>query len=275
MRVSEQRIEELAGELWEAERTRRPIAPLSHTSPELGDEEAYAIQLANVARSKKAGRRLVGYKVGLTSREAQKQFGVFEPDFGHLYDSMHVLDGACVDLTRLIQPKIEGEIALVLGEDLSGPGITMASALRAVDFVTGAVEIVDSRIRDWKIRAVDTIADNGSSALFALSGAKVPLERIDLPTIGMCLAKNGETLVTGAGAAVLGNPVAALVFLANQLARQGLSLHAGDTVLSGSLGSMLSVAADDVFSCSFLSLGTVRVRFTGDAARPATGKGAP
>jgi 2-keto-4-pentenoate hydratase len=250
----------LANRLHEAETSRQPVPPLSAEFPEMGEEDAYSVQNLNAVRSISHGDRLVGYKIGLTSREAQRHFKVFKPDYGHLFDRMCVLEDTEVALGSLIQPKIEGEIAFVLGRDMRGPGLTIVDALNAIDYATVSMEIIDSRIQNWKISAVDTIADNGSSALYVLGGKRTPIANLDFAHLGMNLSRNGEILVTGAGAAVMGNPLSAVVFLANELARQNKGLLAGEVVLSGSLAGMLTMNHGDVFTCEIRSLGKVSVR---------------
>jgi len=267
MSLSQTVLHEMADRLHDAEKNRIPIEPLTSAYEGFEEENAYSVQNINAARAAREGKRLVGYKVGLTSREAQRQFNVFRPDYGHLFDSMAVLEETPIQLSGLIQPKIEGEIAFILGKDLKGPGVTIVDALNAVDYAVNAVEIVDSRIRDWKISAPDTIADNGSSALFVLSGLRKRIESLDLPSIGMAFSQNGEVRVTGAGAAVMGNPLSAVVFLANELGRMDKSLLAGEVVLSGALSSMLSIAPGDVFACEMHGLGRLNLRFAGKDAR--------
>lgn len=265
MRMTQQSIAQIATELREAERTRTPISPLSDRYPDLNVESAYGIQLANAMTQMKHGQRLIGYKVGLTSREAQKHFGVFEPDFGHLFDSMVVAEEGEVDLTKLIQPKIEGEIAFILSRDLKGPGVTVVDVIEAIDCVLPALEIIDSRIKDWKIKASDTIADNGSSALCVLGGKKTKLSDLNLPFLGMALYANGHVMATGAGAAVLGNPLNAVVFLANELGKNDRSLMAGELILSGSVSGMIRMKPKDSYECEFHKLGRVAIRTEGEA----------
>lgn len=259
--LSQAQLHEMADLLFEAERTLVPVAPLTATYPELDEEHAYSVQVINAGRAVRAGRRQVGYKIGLTSREAQRQFKISQPDYGHLFDSMAVLEDGEIDLSTLIQPKIESEIAFVLGKDLKGPSVTIVDALDAVEYAVAALEIVDSRIRDWKISAADTIADNGSSALFVLSGHRRRLDGLDLPSVGMALHRNGEVMVTGAGAAVMGNPLSAVVFLANELGRLDKPLLAGEVILSGALSSMITVQPGDAYLAEFGGLGKVGVRF--------------
>jgi 2-oxopent-4-enoate hydratase len=257
--MSEARLQNLADKLFEAEKSRTPIDPLS-ADAKLSLEDAYGIQLRNAARQLHHGGRLVGYKIGLTSREAQKQFGVFEPDFGHLFESMAVLEDGELVLSELIQPKIEGEIAFLLARELKGPGVTALDALLAVDSALVCMEIVDSRIANWKIKGVDTIADNGSSSRFVVGARRVSLKNLDLPLLGMALSKNGEVQATGAGAAVMGNPLNAVAFLANELAKFDRGLLPGQVVLSGAVSAMLPVKAGEFYTCEMAKLGKVTVR---------------
>ena len=250
-------LQEIAEKLDRAEATLVPIEPPSENYPGMEMRDAYQIQWINASRAVRAQRLLLGYKVGLTSLEAQKHFKVFEPDYGHLFDHMVISEEKPIDLSRLIQPKIEGEIAFVLGKDLKGPGISVAEAMRAIDHVTASFEIIDSRIRDWKISALDTIADNGSSALYMLSGKKNKLDNLDLPHLGMALCRNNEVQVTACGAAVMGNPLNAVVFLANQLALHDRGLLAGEVILSGSLGGMIPMKEGEHYSLEIQGLGRV------------------
>jgi 2-keto-4-pentenoate hydratase len=248
----------------EAERKTTPIAALSKQVPDITKEEAREIQELNVGRKMRLGHRVVGYKIGLTNREAQKHFNVFEPDMGHLFDSMSGMHQGEIDLTQLIQPKIEGEIAFVLGRDLRGPGITIADALDAVDSVFVALEIIDCRYDSWRITHPDLIADNGASGRFVLAPIRKRLRNLDLGSVGMALSQNGEVMTTGAGSAVMGNPVEALVFLANELGKRSRHLHAGEIILSGAVTGMLSVSPGDSFTCEAANLGQVSIRFTGE-----------
>ena len=253
---------DLAAELLQAEKKVSPIEPLSERDKSLDLEGAYRIQMQNVKSGESNGRVLTGYKIGLTSREAQSHFNVFEPDFGHLFGDMAVPTDGELNLSQLIQPKIEGEIAFVLEHELKGPGVTSAQAIRAVAGAMVSMEVVDSRIKDWKIKAVDTIADNGSSARFILSNEIIPLDQLDLANAGMALSCNGEVQLTASGAAVMGHPINALVFLANELGSRGIGLQPGQVILSGSLGGMISLRENDYYQCEVLGLGSVRVKTT-------------
>lgn len=250
----------LANRLHEAETSRQPVPPLSQEYPDMALEDAYSIQNLNAVRSISHGDRLLGYKIGITSRAAQLHFKLSKPDYGHLFDRMVVMEETEIALNTLIQPRIEGEIAFVLGRDMRGPGLTIVDALNAIDYATVAMEIIDSRIQNWKISATDTIADNGSSALFVLGGKRTPIHNVDFTSLGMNMSRNGEILVTGSSAAVMGNPLSAVVFLANELARQNKGLLAGEVVLSGSLAGMLPMAAGDIFTTEIRSLGRTMIR---------------
>ena len=263
MALSQPQLLEIADKLDKAEATCQPIPPLVETYSALEEKDAYQIQWMVASRALRAQRHLLGYKIGLTSLEAQKHFRVFEPDYGHLFDSMSINEDSEIDLSQLIQPKIEGEIAFVLGKDLRGPGITPAQVMRAIDYVTTSFEIIDSRIQNWKITARDTIADNGSSSRFVLSGMKRRLEGLSLPHLGMALYKNNDVVVTGSGAAVMGNPLNAVAFLANTLAKHDRGLLEGQVILSGSIGGMVTMQAGDHFSVEIQKLGRVSVRCKG------------
>jgi 2-keto-4-pentenoate hydratase len=200
-------------------------------------------------------------KVGLTSRAMQNLLGVNEPDYGHLTDSMLLLEGEICSLDELNQPKVEGELAFCLKKPLKGPGATIADVYNATGWVVPAIEIVDSRIKDWKIKLVDTIADNGSSAKLVLGGRMTKIEDIDMQLIGMTLEKNGEILSTGTGAAVWGNPAAAVVWLVNKLAEFDIGLEEGNIILSGAVTAAETAISGDSFTIRFQGMGSVTVKF--------------
>ncbi|HEY0613237.1 MAG TPA: fumarylacetoacetate hydrolase family protein [Candidatus Elarobacter sp.] len=252
----------LAAALEAAERDGVQIAPLI-ASVAFDARTAYAIQRETARRRIARGDARVGMKVGLTSEPMQRMLGVDEPDFGHLFASMRVEDGASFPIAELLQPRVEAEIAIVLKSELRGPGVTDADVLAACDYVAPALEIIDSRIRDWKISLSDTIADNGSSARFVIGAARVAPAGIDLPAIAMTFTKNGETIGTGLGSAVLGSgPLRAVAWLANTLADTGLVLAAGDVVLPGALSAAVPAAAGDTFRATFTAgLGDTTVSF--------------
>jgi 2-keto-4-pentenoate hydratase len=258
-------ITKAAEMLLEAYRSRVPIAPLTETFGDFTIEQAYQIQLHQVDSWRRDGRTIKGHKVGLTSAAMRRQIGVEESDYGHLTDAMFHLDAAPIDLGHYLQPRIEPETAFVLGRDLAGPGVTAADAAAAVDFVLPALELIDSRIRDWKITLPDTVADNASSGGVVLGSKPSPLAGLDLALAGCLLAKNGRIVDTGAGGAVLGHPLNALVWLANTIAAQGVALRAGDVVLPGSITASIPVAPGETVTATFAGLGTVTATF---AAKP-------
>jgi 2-oxopent-4-enoate hydratase len=254
--------QDLAVELWEADRSAKPVAPLTERYPDLVIEDAYAVQTLNIERRTAAGQRIIGRKVGLTSLPMQRMLGVDEPDFGVLTDEMVVEDGDLIDLGRLVQPRVEAELAFVMAEDLAGPGVTTARALAAIEGALPAVEIVDSRVADWKIKLVDTVADNASSGLMVLGGRMRPVRDLDLRLLGVVVSRHGQMIDSGAGAAALGNPARCVAWLANTLGAFGEGLRAGDVVLPGAVHKMVAVAPGDVFRAEFAHLGAVTVRFS-------------
>jgi 2-keto-4-pentenoate hydratase len=246
--------------LYKAARTRTPVPPLTDSHPDMTVADAYAVQTALCERLLADGDRVVGYKLGLTSAPMQQMFGVDEPDYAPVLASGVVDDGGVVDCGRFIQPKAEAEIALVLDRPLTGPGVTALEAARAVAGATAAIEIVDSRIQDWKIKLPDTIADMASSGAVVLSSRLVPLEEVDVRLVGMMVSRNGQLAGTGAGAAALGNPVRALSWLANTLAPYGVTLEAGRFVMTGALHAAFPAGPGDVVRAEFDRLGSVTVR---------------
>lgn len=261
MALSTSTIDELGDELYAAWRARRTVQPLTDRISGITVDDAYRIQLRTIARRVAEGERHVGKKIGLTSKPVQNLFGVSQPDFGHLLSGMAYNDGATIPAADFIQPKGEGELAFLLRRDLAGPGLTNADVLAATDCVLPCFEIVDSRIRDWKIKVQDTVADNGSSAAFVVGDSAVDPSRIDLTTVGMVLEKNGELIGTGAGAATLGNPVNAVTWLANALGAYGIVLKAGELILAGSLSIMFPIAAGDSLRMSLGRVGSASCRF--------------
>lgn len=246
--------------LFDAEATRKSIPPLTEADGSLSIDDAYAIQLDNVSRATAMGHVISGKKIGLTSSGIQQQFGVSEPDYGHLFRSMEC-PGGDVDTARLMQPKIEGELAFVLQSDLTGGKVTPEDVLNATEYVAAAFEIVDSRIADWRIKLPDTIADNASSGRYILGDVRLSPKELDLPGIKMQLYKNGEKIGEGAGAAVLGNPCNAVAWLANRLWSYGVALKAGEVILSGAFSAAPEAHAGDSFEAVFTSLGSVKARF--------------
>ena len=259
------RSKELAGELYEAKATGQPIEPITSRYPDLGPADAYAIQQEFVELLRGPSDTVVGYKLGLTSKPMQDMLGVSEPDYGPVLSSMVLDDGAAMDFGELIAPKAEAEIGLVLGSSLHGPNVTRDEAAAALSGAVAAIEIVDSRIENWNIKLVDTIADLASSAMFISNIDVVPLD-FDVRLCGMVIAKNGETQATGAGAAALGDPIYAVSWLANTLAGYGVSLEAGHVIMTGALHAAFDVTAGDAVTAAFDRLGTVSVSFEGTAA---------
>lgn len=255
---------EAANALLGAYRSRLPIPPLSTTFDGLDLEDAYAIQLSQVDQWLKDGKTVLGHKVGLTSLAVQKQLGVNQPDFGHLTNDMFFLSGEPISGNQFIQPRVEPEIAFVLKAPLRGPNVTAAEAIRAVDFVLASLEIVDSRIADWKITLTDTVADNASSGGVVLGTRPMKLDEIDLRTLGAVLYKNGRIQHTGAGASVLGSPISSLVWLANTLGRLGTTLEAGEVVIPGAITPMVPAVAGDTITAVFAGLGSVTAQFANE-----------
>lgn len=258
MTTREERIAAITARLQRAQQTRTPCQAPSQDFPELSVREAYEVQARQIEAR---GGQLIGRKIGLTSPAIQEWLNVTEPDFGVLLDSMIIADGMKAPIEQLLQPRIEAEVAFVLKADLHGPAITPADVIRATDFLLPALEIIDSRIADWNITFEDTIADNASSGLFVLGNRPVPLSDVDLYRCGMALRKNGRLVSTGAGAACLGNPVNAVVWLVNKLASFDTSLRKGDIILSGALGPVTNIEAGDHIDAQISGLGSVRVRF--------------
>jgi 2-oxopent-4-enoate/cis-2-oxohex-4-enoate hydratase len=254
-------ITQLGDELYDALRACRVVDPLTTRHPDITIEDAYRIQQRLTARRLAAGETIVGKKIGVTSKAVMDMLGVYQPDFGMLTDAMVYNEGQAIEAATLIQPKAEGEIAFVLKRDLMGPGISSADVIAATEGVMACFEIVDSRIRDWKIRIQDTVADNASCGVFVLGDRMVPPLEVDLVTCGMVLEKNGEIVATGAGAAALGAPANAVAWLANTLGVLGIALKAGEVVLSGSLAIMVPVKAGDSLRVTIGGIGGCSVRF--------------
>lgn len=254
-------ITTLGDELYAALNGCHVLEPLTSRHPEITVEDAYRIQQRLNARRVAAGETIVGKKIGVTSQAVMNMLGVNQPDFGMLTDAMVYNEGEAIEARTLIQPKAEGEIAFLLKKDLVGPGVSAAGVLAATEGVMACFEIVDSRIRDWKIRIQDTVADNASCGVFVLGDRFVDPKRVDLQTCGMVLEKNGEVVVTGAGAATMGSPLTAMAWLANTLGRLGMPLKAGEVVLSGACGAMVPVQAGDSLRVAIGGIGGCSVRF--------------
>ncbi|MGH7923289.1 MAG: 2-keto-4-pentenoate hydratase [Candidatus Binatus sp.] len=258
--MDERRPKEIADRLMNAAQTSKAIDPPAAAN-KLSIADAYRIQMINVERRIAAGRRVVGRKVGLTSIAMQKMFGVSEPDFGHLFDDMILADDSECAVGALMLPRVEPEIAFVLSRELRGPGIQRDDVIGATEYVTPALEIIDTRIRDWKITLADTIADNASSARVVLGKERISPTAHDLASVAMTLEKNGATVEQGVGAAVMGHPAEPVAWLANKLAEFGQSLAAGSIVMPGALCRAVEVCAGDSVTARFGPLGVVGVRF--------------
>jgi 2-keto-4-pentenoate hydratase len=250
----------LAGALFDAERERRAIPPISAGRPSLGAGEAYRIQQEIVRRRLAAGETVTGWKIGLTSKAMQDQLGVDQPDYGPILSGYMVAEGSAIPIDELIQPRIEAEIAFVLKESLRGPGVTAQDVLRATAGVAPAIEIIDSRIEGWKLTLPDTIADLASSARVAV-GRLVPVDGIDLRLVGVVVERAGEVVGTGAGAAALGDSAAAVAWAANTLGALGVTLEAGHLIMPGALHASVPAKRGDSFQAQFDRLGSVSVRF--------------
>lgn len=254
-------IHNVAAMLREAADSRTPIAPVAPLLPAGDLDAAYAVQEVNTVAALAAGRRLVGRKIGLTSAAVQRQLGVDRPDYGMLFADMGYDDRADVPIDAVLQPRVEAEVALVLGADLTAERNSVADVIAATAFALPCLEIVGSRIADWRIGIVDTIADNASSGAFVLGTTPRPLAALDLRLCGMVLEQNGEPAATGVGQACLGNPLNAARWLADVMARAGRPLRAGDVILSGALGPMAPVVRGDLIEARINGLGSVAARF--------------
>lgn len=264
--MDKQKIEQYGDELYQAFVSRRAVAPLLTREPGITIEDAYCIQERFVARRLAAGETIVGKKIGATSKPVQDFLGVYQPDFGMLTSAMVFQEGDTIDLSQLIQPKAEAELAFVLKHDLKGPGITAMDVIRATDYVVPCFEIVDSRIIDWQIKIQDTVADNASCGVFVLGKTKGDPRKLDITLAGMVLEKNGELFSTGVGAAVQGSPANAVAWLANTLGALGIPFKAGEVILSGSQSSLVPVTDGDELVCTVGGLGSCRVKFSGRSA---------
>jgi len=249
--------------LYDARRTGMPIAPFTDADPTLGMADGYAVQRELVTLLLADGDRVIGHKVGLTSKPMQQMVGVDSPDHGPVLASTVYRDGDTIPLARFIQPRIEAEIVFVLGSRLQGPGITVTEAGAAIAGAVAGMEIVDSRIEGWRIKLADTVADLASNGAVLTSGTEVPIDDFDPRLVGMVFSRNGEVVDTGAGAAALGDPVAVVAWLANTLGEHGITLEAGHLVMTGALHVALPVVAGDVVTAEFDRLGSLTLRVTG------------
>lgn len=255
-------IDQFSSELWQARLDQKPIEPLTERVPDLIIEDAYRISLAVLDRRLAEGETVVGKKIGLTSKAVQETLKVDEPDFGFITDVMVYRSGDTVEIARdLIRPRAEGEIAFKLCRDLAGPGVTADEVLAATEGLAACFEIVDSRIRDWRIRIQDTVADNASCGMIVLGDQWVTPDSVDLPACRMVVRTNGVEVATGLGAAALGSPANAVAWLANALSEFGTSLKAGEIILSGSLVPLQPIDAGDRLLVEVEGIGQAEINF--------------
>lgn len=260
-RVDRSLASKLSHELYQALRDARTVAPLTARYPDLGIDDAYTISLGILARRREAGEKVIGKKIGVTSKAVQEMLGVHQPDFGFLTDRMRIEGDIDIAANGLIQPRAEAEIGFVLKSDLKGPGVTAEQVIQATEAIFPCFEIVDSRIQDWKIAIVDTVADNASCGVFVLGEARADPRDHDLPNLHVTVTKNGAPLSEGYGHAVQGSPAEAVAWLANTLGSYGVTLDAGDVILSGSLVPLEPATPGDVFEMQLHGVGNCTARF--------------
>ena len=261
--MDKEKIKHYGDTLFECMKNKTTIDPITDQENDITIEDAYHISLQMLQRRLDDGEKIIGKKIGVTSKAVQNMLNVHQPDFGYLTDRMVYDNGTEMPISeQLIQPKAEGEIAFILKHDLEGPGVTNADVIRATECVMPCFEIVDSRIKDWKIKIQDTVSDNASCGLFVLGDRAVSPDKVDLVTCGMVHEKNGEVIATGAGAAALGSPVNCVAWLANTLGEFGIKLEAGEVILSGSLVPLHAIVPGDSMHLSVGGIGTASVRFT-------------
>lgn len=258
--MDKQKISFFAEQLFKAEQTRKAIPPLTDQDNTITLDDAYQIQIENINRAVGMGHVICGKKIGLTSAGIQKQMGVNEPDYGHLFAAMDCKDGK-INTSELLQPRIEAEIAFVLKGDLAGGKVTRDDVVANTEYVVAAFEIVDSRVADWKIKLPDTVADNASSGRYILGSKRLNLSEVDLPNVKMKLFKKGELIGEGSGAAVQGDPSVAVAWLANRLWSYGVTLKAGEVILSGAFSAAPPAAKGDKFIAEFSTFGNVEAEF--------------
>jgi len=251
--------------LYEAREKRVPIAPLTDADPTLGMDDGYLVQREFTSLLVADGDRVIGYKAGLTSAAMQDMFGVSTPDYGPVMAATIRGDGATVSLEDFIAPKVEAEIVFRLAEPLSGPGVTVEQARAAIGAVMAGLEIVDSRIENWRIKLADTVADLASSGAAVLGQVVASSADLDYRLVGMVFSRNGELVATGAGAAALGDPVAVVAWLANVLGEHGISLEAGQVIMTGALHAAIPLAPGDTFTAEFDRLGSITLHVGGEA----------
>jgi 2-oxopent-4-enoate hydratase len=259
--LTTEQVRELAHALHHAEHTREPIAALTDTHPDIDMADAYAIQLAGISERLAAhGGEIVGWKVGLTSKAMQQMLNVDQPDFGHLLDTMRMDEGDAITVGEMIWPRVEPEVAFQLKADLRGPGVTADQVLAATEYLIPALEVIDSRVKDWKIKLCDTIADNASCGRFVLGRGRTPVGGFDVKLMGMNYYVDGALVATASSAAVLGNPAEAVAWLANTLAPYGHYLKAGQVVMPGSLVAAVDAKPGGTIRADFDRIGSVELR---------------
>jgi len=266
MSTNPDNVQKAADTISAAYRTKTPCTPIRDLLDDGDIDAAYAVQEINTKRWLDEGRKLVGRKIGLTSVAVQQQLGVDQSDYGMLFADMAVAEGDEVALGRLMQPKAEAEVAFVLGRDLPDEQITLSDLINAIDYALPSIEIVDSRVAGWDIRILDTVADNASSGLYVLGATPMKLDGLDLRSCGMVTTRRGEPVSTGVGAACLGHPLNAALWLAKTMARVGRPLTAGDQIMSGALGPMVAADPGDVLEIRIQGLGSVRASFAKEAS---------
>ena len=254
-------ISDISQELYTALVDKKTLIPITTEFPNFSIDDAYEVSKQFLAKRINNGEKVIGKKIGVTSKVVQEMLGVHQPDFGFLTDAMQVQNGSQVDLASLIQPRAEAEIAFILSESLNGPGITRDDVISATSAIVPCFEIVDSRINNWEIKIQDTIADNASCGIFCLSEAYVDPKKFDLALLEASVFKNGNQISSGLGSAVQGNPAEAVAWLANTLGNYGISLDEGDIILSGSLVPLEPIISGDQFSMEIAGIGRCNLNF--------------
>lgn len=260
--MSDDAIQTAAEQIWGAYESRTPVDPVRNALPDGDVDAAYAVQRINTDHWVREGRRVIGRKIGLTAKAVQTQLGVDQPDYGILFADMAVVDGDEIPMSRVLQPKAEGEVAIVLDSDLPHQQLTLIDVIDATAYLLPAIEVVASRIANWDIKIVDTVADNASSGMFVLGTQPVSLADVDLRMCGMVMEKNGDQVSVGAGVACLGNPLNAALWLARKMVEVDMPLRAGDVIMTGALGPMAPAEAGDVIEVRINGLGSVRAAFS-------------
>lgn len=254
-------IQQAAVALMEAEKAKKPINPFTSSTEAISVDDAYQIQITQIRHKVDNGAKIVGKKIGLTSKAMQEMLKVDQPDYGHILNDMVYEDGETISLNQYIQPKIEFEIAFVLNKDLKGPNVTIQDVFEATEYVVPTLEIIDSRIKDWEIKFEDTVADNGSSAGAVIGKQTAEIHHLDLAKVEMKVYRNGEFLDSAVGAAVMDHPANAVAWLANSLSIYGISLHKGEVILAGALSKAIPIEAGDIFTAEFAGIGSVSASF--------------